>query len=67
MTSGLLAMRQSMGHPISNKTEWFMPDESEPHLRTWMAFGASRSIWGKKLLPEVQRNLALIAKDFTNH
>jgi len=40
---------------------WFMPDESDPHQRTWMAFGASQHIWGKKLLPEVQRNLATIA------
>ena len=40
---------------------WFMPDESEPHQRTWMAFGASRRIWGNRLLPEVQRNLATIA------
>lgn len=41
--------------------DWRMPDESEPHQRTWMAFGASEKIWGKKLLPEVQRNLATIA------
>ncbi|MBL8075593.1 MAG: agmatine deiminase family protein [Nitrospira sp.] len=40
---------------------WFMPDECGPHERTWMAFGASQKIWGKKLLPEVQRNLATIA------
>ncbi|WGZ96463.1 MAG: hypothetical protein QJT81_08465 [Candidatus Thiothrix putei] len=26
-----------------------------------MAFGASTAIWGKKLLPEVRRNLATIA------
>jgi len=39
----------------------FMPDEGEPHHRTWMAFGASKKIWGRKLLPEVQRNLANIA------
>ncbi|MDE2417829.1 MAG: agmatine deiminase family protein [Burkholderiales bacterium] len=39
----------------------YMPDEGEPHLRTWMAFGASKEIWGRKLLPEVQRNLASIA------
>lgn len=38
-----------------------MPDEGEAHLRTWMAFGASQKVWGKKLLPEVQRNLASIA------
>ncbi len=38
-----------------------MPDESEIHQRTWMAFGASREIWGEMLLQEVQRNLATIA------
>lgn len=38
-----------------------MPDEGEPHKRTWIAFGASGEIWGDELLPEVQRNLAAIA------
>ena len=42
--------------------DWFMPDESEPHKRTWMAFGASEKIWGKRLLPEVRRNLATLAR-----
>ena len=42
--------------------EWRMPDEGEPHARTWMAFGASEEIWGAELLPEVQRNLATIAQ-----
>ena len=42
-------------------TGWVMPDESAPHERTWMAFGASRKIWGRRLLPEVQNNLATIA------
>ena len=42
-------------------TTWRMPDEAAPHARTWMAFGASRAIWGTQLLPEVQRNLATIA------
>lgn len=41
---------------------WVMPDESAPHKRTWMAFGASEWIWGQHLLPEVQRNLATIAQ-----
>ena len=39
-----------------------MPDEGERHVRTWMAFGASEAIWGKKLLPEVRRNLVLLAQ-----
>lgn len=47
---------------VTNTTStWFMPDEGAPHLRTWMAFGASAPIWGKTLLPEVQRNVATIA------
>ncbi|MDI9246438.1 agmatine deiminase family protein [Marinobacter sp. CHS3-4] len=46
---------------LNNKSMWFMPDESDPHLRTWMAFGASQKIWGKRLLSEAQRNLATIA------
>lgn len=40
---------------------WHMPDESMPHERTWMAFGASEQIWGRRLLPEVQQNLVTIA------
>lgn len=48
-------------HATNRQNEWFMPDEADPHARTWMAFGASETIWGKKLLPVVQRNLALIA------
>lgn len=41
--------------------DWRMPDEGEPHKRTWMAFGASAAIWGRRLLPEVQRNLTTLA------
>lgn len=46
----------------SHESIWWMPDEGEPHKRTWMAFGAQRRAWGRELLPEVQRNLALIAR-----
>ena len=45
----------------ATKTGWVMLDESDPHKRTWMAFGASAKVWGRRLLPEVQRNLATIA------
>lgn len=64
---GLFAAATSLGRTkgafamAHGKDVWFMPDESDPHERTWMAFGASREIWGKRLLPEVQRNLATIA------
>ncbi|MEM7111173.1 MAG: agmatine deiminase family protein [Chloroflexota bacterium] len=46
---------------VDDEAEWFMPDENEPHKRTWMAFGASAGVWGRELLPEVQENLATIA------
>lgn len=46
---------------------WRMPDEAEPHARTWMAFGPSASVWGHKLLPEVRRNLAGIALAIAEH
>jgi agmatine deiminase len=59
--SASLFMKQASAASREAEVEWFMPDESEPHERTWMAFGASEEIWGKKLLPEVQRNLASIA------
>nr|WP_232312935.1 agmatine deiminase family protein [Enterovibrio coralii] len=40
---------------------WFMPDEAAKHTRTWMVFGANRQIWGSRLLPAVQKDLANIA------
>ena len=64
---GLLGAHAALGGATdvaataTDRHRWFMPDESEPHERTWMAFGASQRIWGHKLLPEVQRNLATIA------
>ncbi len=44
-----------------------MPDEAEPHSRTWMAFGPSAAVWGGTLLPEVRRNLARIALAITKY
>lgn len=40
---------------------WVMPDEGQPHQRTWMAFGASEAIWGHELVDEVRSNLVTIA------
>ncbi len=50
------------GVSISNDGPWRMPDEGERHLRTWMAFGASDEIWGRRLTKQVQQNLAAIAQ-----
>jgi len=46
---------------------WRMPEEGDPHAATWMAFGASARIWGKRLLPVVQENLANIARAIAAH
>lgn len=46
---------------------WRMPEEGEPHAATWMAFGASVNIWGKRLRPVVQENLAGVAKAIAAH
>ncbi len=51
----------------SFENAWFMPDESAPHKRTWMAFGATKKIWGSRLLPEVQHNLATIVKTIAKY
>lgn len=40
---------------------WIMPDEADPHRRTWMAFGASKDVWGRHLLAQVRHDLATIA------
>ena len=41
---------------------WRMPDEGEPHAATWMSFGPSENIWGRRLLKPAQEQLALIAQ-----
>jgi agmatine deiminase len=50
-----------------DNSQWFMPDESEFHERTWMAFIASYEIWTEKQVPEVQRNLINIAKTIARY
>lgn len=47
--------------------DWRMPDEAERHARTWMSFGASESVWGRKLIDEVRRNLALVAQTIARY
>lgn len=54
-----LGNRRQPEDPAMGK--WFMPDEGEPHERTWMAFGPDEEIWGKDLLPRVREDLARIA------
>ena len=45
----------------------YMPDESHPHRQTWTAFVASDDIWSRRQIPEVKRNLALIANTIAKY
>ncbi|MCP4623111.1 MAG: agmatine deiminase family protein [bacterium] len=66
--SGGIFIKSVNAESLSHEREiWFMPDEAEPHKRTWMAFCASKEIWGDKLLPEVRRNLATIARTIAKY
>jgi agmatine deiminase len=44
-----------------------MPEEGEPHAATWMAFGPSSKIWGRRLRDGARENLAEIAKAIATH
>jgi len=48
--------------PAWAREEWHMPDESEQHAATWMSFGPSEDVWGRRLLRPVRENLANIAR-----
>lgn len=68
MASGLLLTSgKSQAAQLSEADEWFMPAEGEPHKCTWMGFGGSQRVWGRELLPEVRRNLALIANTIAQY
>lgn len=64
--AGLLTARPSHATAGQMPAKWRMPDESEAHARTWMAFGAQPDIWGPELLPLVQKNLIDIAQAIAN-
>ncbi|MFF2083234.1 agmatine/peptidylarginine deiminase [Nocardia sp. NPDC058176] len=59
--AGELGALLGVGDNEDDGRRWSMPDEGEPHARTWMAFGASAGVWGRELLPQAQRDLATIA------
>lgn len=44
-----------------DKSVFKMPDESHIHKRTWMAFVANNNIWPSKNIPQLKKDLALLA------
>lgn len=59
--SGLTTALAVHSKDLMAATPYYMPEEGAPHSRTWMAYGAQRSIWGRRLLNPVRENLVLIA------
>jgi len=46
---------------------WWVPAEEAAHRRTWMAWPSSTSIWGSRLLPRIQGDIARLAKAIARH
>ncbi|MEA5472051.1 agmatine deiminase family protein [Spirulina sp. 06S082] len=56
-----------MDSSLSSDSSFFMPDEADRHLCTWMAFSANADIWGREYFTDVQDNLAKIARAIANY
>jgi agmatine deiminase len=52
----------TLGGSSAKAPEWIMPDEGERHAATWMAFGPSEEIWGRRLQRATREGVAVIAK-----
>lgn len=63
---GALAMSPSSLFAQSTE-HLFMPEESEPHKCTWMAFVANDTIWSKRQIPAVKYDLIRIAKTIAQY
>ncbi len=63
----MLASKSIAQSGNSSPSALFMPDESHPHKRTWMAFVANDYIWSRRQIPEVKRNLVLIANTIAKY
>jgi agmatine deiminase len=73
-TSAVLSGGFIMGYASNNSINdlyrinaSFMQDESKKHKRTWMTFVANDYIWTKKQMPEVKKDLALLASTIAKY
>jgi len=64
---GTILMGCSSSSDTATSSTWHMPEEGEAHAQTWMAFIANDEIWESKQIPEVQENLALIARTIAKY
>lgn len=44
-----------------------MPEESEVHTQTWMSFVANDYVWSKRQIPQVKKDLALLARTIAKY
>lgn len=51
----------------ASSSGFVVPLDSVAHQRTWMAWPDSTAIWGRRQLPGVQANIALIAKTIAKY
>ncbi|WP_026411361.1 agmatine deiminase family protein [Actinomadura oligospora] len=62
-----LTAAQLLGDALpASAATWRVPAEDEPHLRTWMTWPSSTTIWGS-LLAGVQADIATLAKEVARH
>ncbi len=67
LSSGLLLNTQIFAAQQPQSFMLTMPEESDRHTRTWMSFVASDYVWSAQQIPEVKKNLALIAKTIAKY
>ena len=67
LSSGLLLNNQIFAVQQPQSFMLTMPEESDRHTRTWMSFVASDYVWSAQQIPEVKKNLALIAKTIAKY
>lgn len=65
--AGLSLLPPAWARQEERAAGWRMPDEAALHARTWMAFGPSEAIWGRRLLPGARASLARLAGAIVRH
>lgn len=67
LSGGLVLSKSIFANNNSSSVLLTMPEESDTHERTWMSFVANDYIWSKRQIPEVKKNLVLIAKTIAKY
>ncbi|MFK0377915.1 agmatine/peptidylarginine deiminase [Pandoraea sp. NPDC090278] len=62
MLAGTFGVGLTRNVSAASGAEWVMPDEGDRHAATWMAFGPSEDVWGRRLQRGAREGLAHIAQ-----